>query len=409
MNIKKLTVILILVSVCVCACQPVYSEPVRIGVESRVEDNERSHYNRYVNFRPANGETVYLNPPRISWPYWPDFGNNWNEERHTFQFQVSSHKDMSEAVVDVDCDFNFYNTLPVLHEEKEWYWRVGYDVGTEKETWSPVRSFKISDDAQVWDRAALGSPNFAEFGHPRVLFNPENIEAIRRFAQTYPGSKAALDYMCGQAESILKKPWWNDFPATDTQPTPKQSFYTIAEDLVTVCFVWRMTGDDKYAGVKERAVTFAGYRPGGRASPEGLAPENALGESEEDATQADEFLALLFDWLYQDLNEQEREIMIDSLEWRVDHMMNSFAWRDSEGQVSSVSLSGCARSHQYEGSMVNSVCGLVLYEHSEIGRKWFDVMLNYIIGVTSAHGFDGAWNEGAGYGASKAKWLTNAS
>jgi hypothetical protein len=46
-------------------------EPIRIGSESLVRENPRSHYSRYVNWRPADGEPVDLNPPRISWPYWP--------------------------------------------------------------------------------------------------------------------------------------------------------------------------------------------------------------------------------------------------------------------------------------------------------------------------------------------------
>lgn len=80
-------------SVFLSAYQPACSEPVRIGVESRVEDNQRSHYNRYVNWRPANSETVHLNPPRMSWPYWPDFPNNWNDELHTFRLQHIAYTD----------------------------------------------------------------------------------------------------------------------------------------------------------------------------------------------------------------------------------------------------------------------------------------------------------------------------
>ena len=388
---------------CFCSPQQTFGQVISIGAESRVNLNERSFYSRFVNWRPADGETVALNPPRMSWPYWPDFPNNWKAELHNFQLQISSNADMSEPLIDVSCDYNFYNTLPALVTTKVWYWRVGYDIGTKHEFWSSVRSFSINDEALVWDRAALTQPDIAQRGHPRVLFNPKNIEKIKRLAQTDQASKAALKYMQDQAEIILDKSWWNNFPETDTQKFPEQDFYTIAEDLVTVCFVWKITGENKYAGVKERAITFASYPPGGRASPRGLG-----GDGVEDATQADEFLALLFDWLYPILSLEQRNVMIHSLEWRVDNMMNSFAWKN-EGKVPSISLSGLIKSHQFEGIMDNAVCGLVLYEHSEIGRKWFELMLNYIIGVTSGHGFDGAWNEGAGYGASKLKWLTNAS
>jgi hypothetical protein len=172
-----------------------------------------------------------------------------------------------------------------------------------------------------------------------------------------------------------------------------------------------MTGDDRYAGVKSRAMTWASYPPGGRASPEGLG-----GDGSEDATHGNEFLALLFDWLYPDLTPNERQIMIESLEWRVDHIMNKFSWKNRDRRdkqtrqplVRAAGMSGMISSHGYEAAMGTAVCALALYEHSEVGRQWYDLILNYLIGVTCGHGFDEAWNEGPGYGTSKCKWLMNA-
>ncbi|MBM4050389.1 MAG: DUF4962 domain-containing protein, partial [Planctomycetes bacterium] len=299
-----------------------HGSPVRIGDGARVPDDSRSHYSRYVNWRPADGEIVALNPPRMSWPYWPGWPNDWSDARHTFTLQISAKPDGSDPVANVTCPFNFYNTLPELKGARKWFWRVGYDVGTPQEKWSALRSFTLADGAAVWDRSALASPRLAERGHPRILFNKDNLERLRALARTNEESKAALAHMRAKADDVLKKPWWGNFPKTDREKEPKQEFYTIAADLCLVCFVWRMTGEDKYAGVKSRAVTWASYPPGGRASPEGLG-----GDGSEDATQGNEFLALLFDWLYADLTEAERQVMIRSLEWRIDHWMNSFAWR----------------------------------------------------------------------------------
>ena len=162
-NIISNTIVIVILAIgCVCTPQRSYGAQVRIGEESFVQENERSRYNRYVNWRPANNETVHLNPPRISWPYWPDFPNNWNAELHTFQFQISSRDDMSQPIVDVSCDYNFYNTIPALQQGREWFWRVGYDVGTDHEVWSPVRSIKIANNSLVWDRSALAKPGFAQ-------------------------------------------------------------------------------------------------------------------------------------------------------------------------------------------------------------------------------------------------------
>jgi hypothetical protein len=537
---------------------PATAQQVRIGADARLPDNPRSHFSRYVNWRPADGETVQLNPPRMSWTYDPAWPQQPNSAQHTFRLQIAGNAAFTDCVVDVpNCPINFLNTIPVLRGADRWYWRVGYDIGTAREKWSETRSFVVSPEAVEWDRSALAKPDLGAVGHPRVLFTKENLPKVRALAKTHPASAAALKYMRAKADGILKKDWWDDFPTSDREPTPKQHFYTIAHDLATVCFVWVMTEDPKYAGVKERAVTWASYPPGGRASPEGLG-----GDGSEDATQGNEFLSLLFDWLYNDLNPEQRQIMIGSLEWRVDHWINSFAWRAKRGKgpllrltfynakkhlgdkrlylatatearqfrwegkapaeatrvefelfnyyrggtvrwsspslsgkrpatkllnptfskprkgiptgwrfssyrtgstpeltpvagrpgesaasivcptdgdrgswqqavkvtggekllitgtyqtldmspaaINGTSLSGLCSSHQYEGSMDTAVCGLVLYEHSELGREWFDLILNYLIGITVGHGFDEAWNEGAGYGTSKCKWLMNA-
>ncbi|MHC4579929.1 MAG: DUF4962 domain-containing protein [Planctomycetota bacterium] len=390
--------------------------PVRIGPDAIVPESPRSHYSRYVNWHPADGETVGLNPPRMSWPYWPDWPSDFRDDLYTFTLQVSPNPDCLDPVVDVTCDYNFYNTIPALvkdstQKQNHWYWRVGYHDGSGQVEWSRIRSFIISKEALVWDRSKLASPDLARMGHPRILFNAGNIDRIRSLAETDASSRAALRYISRQADEIMQKPWWRDFPATDRAAEPRQEFYTIAGDLATVCFAWRMTGDDRYAGVKSRAVTWASYPPGGRASPEGLG-----GDGNEDATHGNEFLALLFDWLYPDLTSNEQKIMIESLEWRVDHIMNKFSWKNRNrkdrqtGQplVRAGGMSGMISSHGYEAAMGTAVCGLALYEHSEIGRQWYDLTVNYLIGITCGHGFDEAWNEGPGYGTSKCKWLMNA-
>jgi len=335
---------------------------------------------------------------------------------HMFTLQISSNPDCSNPVINVTTPYNFYNTIPALfndstQEQDRWYWRIGYDVGTEQVEWSRIRSFIISKEAVIWDRSKLANPDFAQIGHPRILFNAENIKRIRQLAEKDVSSKAALDFMRRQADQIIQKSWWRNFPATDRATEPRQEFYTIAGDLATVCFVWKMTGDDRYAGVKSRAVMWAGYPPGGRASPEGLG-----GDGSEDATHGNEFLALLFDWLYPVLTPDERQIMIKSLEWRIAHIMNDFSWKNKNRKdrktgrpiVRAAGMSGMISSHGYEAAMGTAVCGLALYEHSEIGREWFDLILNYLIGITCGHGFDEAWNEGPGYGTSKCKWLMNA-
>ncbi|MFO7946523.1 MAG: DUF4962 domain-containing protein, partial [Armatimonadota bacterium] len=233
-----------------------------IGEDAVVPVNPRSLYCRFVNWRPADGETVDLNPPRMSWPFRADWPEEWGNAAHIYTLQISENADCSDPIVQTTCEYNFYNTLPALERGETYFWRVGYDVGTPSEVWRQVRSFTIAPDAVTWDRSALADLDMTQLDHPRICFNSENLEQVRRLADEHPGSKAALEQMISDAETIMSKPWWDDFPQTDREDEPKQAFYTIAGDLVKVAFVWKMTGDDKYSGVVDRAVIWAGYPPG---------------------------------------------------------------------------------------------------------------------------------------------------
>ncbi|MHC4166348.1 MAG: DUF4962 domain-containing protein, partial [Planctomycetota bacterium] len=172
----------------------VSARPVRIGPETILAESPRSHYSRYVNWRPADGETVRLNPPRMSWPYWPDWPNDFRDALYTFNLQISANADCSDPVVDVTCPCNFYNMLPALiagqnRQQNRWHWRVSYKPDLGRSVWSEIRSFTISEDAVVWDRSELADPGLDRMGHPRILFNAENLNRIRRLAQTDSGSE----------------------------------------------------------------------------------------------------------------------------------------------------------------------------------------------------------------------------
>ena len=90
--------------------------PVRIGAEARVPESPRAQYSRYLNWRPADGETVRLNPPRLSWPYRADFPDGWDDTSHRFTLQIGSEPSLATPAIQVQTWFNFYNTLPALTE-----------------------------------------------------------------------------------------------------------------------------------------------------------------------------------------------------------------------------------------------------------------------------------------------------
>ena len=76
-----------------------------IGASSVAPINPRSEWSRYVNWRPADGEVVDLNPPRMSWPYNPGFPEDVADAAHEFRLQIADNA-RADPTIDVSCWYN---------------------------------------------------------------------------------------------------------------------------------------------------------------------------------------------------------------------------------------------------------------------------------------------------------------
>jgi hypothetical protein len=406
--------------------------PVRFGAETLLPDDPRSHFNRSVNFAPADGQLCDLNPPRFRWRYHPSQPGQGGD--YLFTFQVASDAGFKQRLVDVETEFNFYNTIGPLAGDGPFYWRVGYkdrSVQGSPVEWSEVRRFTLAKGARVWDRSGLAKPDFSKKPHPRILLSAERLPKFRNLLQNDPEARAIFEQLQLRADEVVQSDWYAHMPETDTEPIDI-GYVTMGHDLATVAFCWRVTGEPKYAGVKDRALKMALYPRGGRSSPQA-----AGGDSAEDSTQTTEALGLLYDWLWQDMTARQRKDFAASLDWRIEHFVNHFAWkytprprersRTASGPASRPaatqatttrpaasqpivyfgSLSTTAGSHQYEGFWDTFPAALAAYEDSPNARLCFSLGVNYMVGVGSGHGSDEGWNEGPGYGNSKFAWMVN--
>src|SRR4030042_5637565 len=73
-HIIQKVILFLLMSIILTLLTVSCGRPQGVVIDSRysIPDDPREFYSRYVNFRPGNGETVKLNPPRFSWTYLPD-------------------------------------------------------------------------------------------------------------------------------------------------------------------------------------------------------------------------------------------------------------------------------------------------------------------------------------------------
>ena len=374
-----------------------------VDSSSKVPADPRQHYARFVRFRPADGQVVTLNPPRFSWPYLPDIAmkDKLCPADQKFTLQISRDDDFANPVVDIhDTPYNFYNFLPPLEDPGPWHWRVIYNHRTDREVTSDVRRFTVAASATAWDRASFDSLLDGLTEHPRILFNRDNRAEVLAIRREHPFSDELARYMIGTANSTIEQKWYKSFPKDDKEPV---SYMQMGRSLVSVAFAYLLTGDESYAGFKERMLTIASYPPGGYSSPEGA---GALDKWE---THLTEYMGLFYDWFYHELTDGERATVRGSLEWRIDHTLNSFAWRRNRGaSVRRGSIAMDCSSHSYQNIMATLPGALAICDESEVARRAVDVGLHYLVGITNGFGEDECWNEGPGYGNGKMKWLTDA-
>lgn len=398
--------LLLIVPLGLLLCSGTAPAQVTIGPEARVPADPRQQYSRYVRFRPADQQVVTLNPPRFSWPYLPDIvpGSKTVRATQKFTLQISASSQCADPAVEIkDTPCNFFNFLPVLRGQKTWYWRVGYNVGSDKERWSDVRRFTLADEAVEWDRSEFQQILDGMVGHPRILFNADDRDQIRKLRESDPYCGELANNIVTLADRTLKQSWFRSFPKRDDRKL-RRRYMDLSYGLLTVAFARTLTGDPKYTGYKERFVTMASWPKGGFSSPEGI-----LQQTDKWETHITEHLGLFYDWCYDELSPDERAIVLESLRWRIDQTLNNFAWRRNSGRVipgGSIALS-CS-SHAYQNIMATMIGAMAVHDELPVAREALQIGTHYLVGITSGHGEDEAWKEGPGYGNGKMKWLTNA-
>ncbi len=287
--------------------QPGLSGSVEIGTEALLPEDPSQLFARYVRFRPIDGAEVGLNPPRMSWPCLPGirFQDSAVSADRSFTLQIADNPGFVDPVVEIKrTPYNFYNFLPPLDKSKEWYWRIGYHAGGQPVQWSDTRQFAISADAVEWDRS-----NFSQYidrleGHPRILFNHNNYQQMVALQHENEFSKAYAVEIIQKADGILKRKDYKDFPKDDSK---KMNYMQFSDALVHLGFAYILTGDEKYAGFRERALTMASWPPGGHSSPEGN------GQSLKWQTHITEHLGMLYDWFFDDWSQSERDLIRPSM------------------------------------------------------------------------------------------------
>lgn len=378
-----------------------------IGKEAVVGLPERAFYNRVVNFRPENMDTVTLNPPVFSWYYSPDPTDGKDERVLAFRFQVAYDKSFSKCVIDIRTGSNMYNMLEPF-ENKKCFWRIGYidpKAGNKVFKWSKVHSFTLAENAQEWDRSMLAEREYLlSKKHPRMVFTKKSLPAIRELVKTDPASRRLWARGKGIADRAITSEWWKD-------PKPKNKWRVGGrlESVMYTVLAWHITGDDKYINAKPQetlvklAKLYVDYGLDRRDMRHGIEIRA---------------LAMSYDWLYGVMTEKQRAEVRYAIERNSEWLVKYFWWKKIQGKkggwawldpkadykgeyiMSGGSGAKMGGSHQIDNFNNGMLGALAIYDESEKAMELLHLGMNAMIAKPYPLGSAEGLNEGTSYSAS---------
>jgi hypothetical protein len=410
-----------------------------VGIDVAVELPKSAEWNMMVNFRPGNGETVNLNPPRFSWSYAPDPSRNdaasshRDVSPHEFIFQISSNKSFTDFSVNVRTPWNMYNTLAPLVPGGNYFWRIGYIYPRNPDdpnSWtlstngwkdSPsvwiTNSFSISSNATSWDRSMLANPDYlaARGKHPHILFNADSRTNLLAwlngcYRKNQVGSGTVDERKVGQswdnalktATQTISSPWWQD-----SKPMGGWDG-NWGVRVGEVAFVAAVTGSKLYnlTNLANQLDLLAAYfRTNGGPTADiagGGAGQLCIYRS----------IVCGYDWFYDVLTPAQRYNCLRAIELRSAWGLYS-SWftiglwggpystnvnYPGPFSVRAFNAGKLLNNHPMVNSHYDYWGALAAYNDSPICRKLFDAGVNYMIGVGMATGgFEGGMGDGRSY------------
>jgi hypothetical protein len=390
MTIKPARILLLVATLCLHSATIAPAAPPVIDNRAPAPDE--------WGYRPADGSSVRLNPPSLTWVHEP--------AARSYAVQWATRPDFTDAVTVDDVPWPTYtHSAPLDPGSYVWRYRFRNEAG-ETSGWSTARRFVVPDDA-----VAFPMPTRAQqrervpAGHPRLFMRPEDLPRIREAARST--SRASFDGLLRQADRFIAagpapepdhlgsardkdnaeliRYWWPNRTQTERACTE-------AEVLALAALV---TGEARYREAARRWVLhLASWNPDG--------PTNFALNCEA-AKPLLYRLPRAYDWAYDALSDADRQIVRRVMIRRIDDAWNS-------GEV----LRGVGHLNKPYSSHGNRVwhkigeAGIACLGDVPEAATWLDYAVNKFFACYPVWSDDdGGWHEGVSYWAGymgKAVW-----
>ena len=342
-----------------------------------------------IQYAP-DGVAVAENPPRFTWlPVIED------EARYVLRVSTDPKFPSDKTTLFSDLSLNFF-TPDAAFAPGEYHW--GYAVwanGAAVSEWSATRNFTLAvglPETPLGDRKARYKT--AEMAHPRLWLSPAKLDA---FAKAVAADPAHCNWQTFFDKSVA--PWMErdvmEEPAgypnhQRVAPVWRQTYIDCQELIYAIRHLavgGKVTKDDAMlARAKEWLLAAASWNPTGTTS---------RSYTDEWAFRVNLALAWGYDWLHDELSDDERDLVREALLVRTretaDHLIkhaNIHLFPFDSHAVRAVSA-------------VLVPSSIALLDEAEEARDWLNYSIEFLSTVYSPWGdAEGGWAEGPHY------WMT---
>ncbi len=356
------------------------------SVDAQFPLERKSEKDVYSN--PINHLVSEVNPPAFVWLPLDD----------AVSYTLTIYQDDTQIFHKMDLMQNVYAHNNTFKAGK-YHWRIkAYDKNDQLLSQSPDFHFSISPHAVEFPYPDIQklAQNISK-KHPRLIFQADKLNEFRNtLNSSRKEAWTAVKQMADKSLSLdnPKPPWYGDIEAYDQRRLEYRQYFHyireyIDEGLQSLAVAWLMTGEAKYANAGKRMLLTIAKWPA-----DGTTSSKHIGFDEPGLSIA-RCLHRCYDWLYNVLSENEREIVRQSC---VDRARDTYE-RIAE-QRPFFQEPGSSHDARLIGYLSEQALALYGEIPDEDFYKWLDFSLTGFWTVFPHwDGRDGGWSEGIGYAA----------
>jgi len=374
-----MTLLNLLTPACWLACATVVAQTQINNREPRPDE---------IGYRPADGSTVRMNPPSLTWLH--------ETAAHTYTVQWSRRADFTDATMATNLPFNVHTHSAAL-SPGQYFWRYRFTAKDGKDSgWSITRNFAVPADAIEFPMPTRTQQRErVPKAHPRLFMRPEDLPRLRELAR---GSQAAafaklraeadrylaagptpepehMGSATDKENKELVKYWWPNRTQTEKA----------CREAETIAFVYMLSGDKEYGEAARKWILhLASWNPDG--------PTNFRLNCEAGKPMLYR-LPRAYDWAWDTLTEEDREKVRAVMLRRAQD-----AWISGEVGRGVGHLNRPFSSHGNRTWHKLAECAIAFLGEIPEAETWLDYAVNKFYAAYPVWSDDdGGWHEGVSY------------